>query len=67
MTLLDGELTITESKNIEVRQLSGMEEYGAVLQEYFGLVLPPEELQVLYNLRDRKFSHIRAGRLSDPA
>ena len=67
VTLLDGELTITESKNIEVRQLSGMEEYGAVLQEYFGLVLPPEELQVLYNLRDRKFSHIRAGRLSDPA
>jgi N-hydroxyarylamine O-acetyltransferase len=48
VTLLDGELTVTEDGNTRVRQLSGVEEYGAALQDYFGLVLPPEALQVLH-------------------
>jgi N-hydroxyarylamine O-acetyltransferase len=66
VTLLDGELTITGGKNVEVRQLSGVEEYGDALQKYFGLVLQPEELQVLYTSQDGKFSYNRAGRLYRP-
>ena len=47
VTLLDGELTVTAGAEVQVRQLYGVDEFGAVLQEYFGLVLPQEALQVL--------------------